>query len=179
MKLPYLDLQWLPPVDKSQYEEAVSAIYQTVGPPEEMSQARVSPVRGVNDRSRSSFQQSKLCQDLTETFGPGTKSLFFRFSSGYIYDWHTDSGRKAAINIVLNEVPSTLMWKYHERGKLYKFVKCPYRVLHPVLINTQIDHMVIVDGDRDRYLLTVGLPASVTFDDACEWIKNYRIDSYF
>ena len=137
----------------------------------------------------SSYSKTMFIQDMakyfdapiSDDFTPGysdvIKTSYWKILPGQGSDWPTDISRNCAINILLNGVDGKCVTLFRNKNKNHRVLQenwaLEYKLYMPVLINTQVEHMVANWSLKERYLLTIGLPKRVNYQDAKEFLKHY------
>jgi hypothetical protein len=89
------------------------------------------------------------------------------------YDWHTDTRRGVAVNMLLNNAKSNCLFSVNETEATHGFVELKYRLGSYYLFNNQVPHMVI-NFSESRYMMSVEFEADkneLTFDQLMGEIK--------
>lgn len=140
---------------KLRYETGYGDIVLAQLPPENLEQD-TKIVRLIKDFGLDKTKQTSIFMMCPNTF----------------YHWHIDGRRKCAINMVLDGWDS-LVLTGRRKGPYYEHLEhVPYTLSKYMLLNTSVPHTVI-NFSQPRYVLSLGLPPSVTFED----ILKYSIDN--
>lgn len=123
-------------------------------------------------KSSDSFQIAQVPRELfkndpmlklIDEYGYGAE--VFRMPAFSQYLWHVDRTRNAAVNVLLDSTNSMSLFERYQAGALLSFMELKYEQDMCYLLNTQVRHSVVnLQGLRD--VLSIGIPKSVTYDDA-------------
>jgi hypothetical protein len=178
-------MKHFPLLDKMYVEEAFAGDYT------HMVNQYTEESKRVPESSHAitSFSETKFVRDLAEHFNTKIsdefatgyaeviKAAYMRVSPNHGIDWHRDISRNCAINILLNDVDGKYVTLFRNKDKNNRVLQenwaLDYELYRPVLINTQVEHMVANWSTKDRYLLTIGLPKNVSFQEAKEFLEKY------
>lgn len=91
-----------------------------------------------------------------------------------IYDWHVDSARTVAINMLLTAHDSShsIFGKSRE-GMIVNTQELKYKPHTMYIFNTQIEHMVI-NWEENRYLFTIEFKDPISYDELVHWAKENK-----
>jgi hypothetical protein len=123
--------------------------------------------------------ESNFGQDLQNALGEAKSAYLYNRPWSY-YDWHRDLSRhECAINFVLTDVPeSRTLFRHPTDCKInYVVQMLEYELYRPVLIKSITEHCVANLSDKHRYVATM-LLYETTFEQAKEWLQNYKCNSY-
>ena len=151
-----------------------SAVQHGVSVDHQRHDARSATVRAPGDMTESRFGQ-----DLQNALGEAKSAYLYNQPWSY-YDWHRDLSRhECAINFVLTDVPeSRTLFRHPSDCRLNYFVQMlEYKLYRPVLISSITEHCVANLSDKHRYVATM-LLYETTFEQAKEWLQNYKCNSY-
>lgn len=90
------------------------------------------------------------------------------------YNWHTDTSRGLAINMLLKDVRSHCLFGFEQDNYNDNFVELKYKPHKFYLFNTQHRHSVI-NFDSPRYVFSVEFvkdKTQLTYDDVYNWCKT-------
>lgn len=92
------------------------------------------------------------------------------------YHWHTDSGSKCSVNMVLKDYKSHTIFSdsgpYENRTYDNNITELQYEPLSWYLFNTQYRHCVINLDETPRYLMTFRFPQNITYHDLLKWYND-------
>lgn len=89
-----------------------------------------------------------------------------------IYDWHTDTKRTVALNMLLTGHKSSYsIFKRSQAGVVINTTHLDYKTDTLYVFNTQQEHMV-VNTYENRWLFTVEFQDEILYDDMVLWIKE-------
>jgi len=98
-----------------------------------------------------------------------------RMEPNTCYNWHTDTDRKAGLNMLLSDDGnSRCVFLAGEPGVVFKTQELKYKPDTYYVFNTQIPHAVL-NTEQPRYLFSVEFlekDRGLTFDELCEDIKG-------
>lgn len=100
------------------------------------------------------------------------KISIFKFPPNVSYYWHTDGIRSCAINMVLAGFDSMTLFGKPQGSFFVDIEKIPYKPDTYVLLNTNRHHSVY-NFSEVRYLLSIGIEKTYTFED----VKNYILEN--
>jgi len=89
------------------------------------------------------------------------------------YDWHIDTRRGVAVNMLLNNAKSNCLFSVNETEAIHNFIELKYRLGSYYLFNNQVSHMVI-NFSESRYMMSVEFEADkneLTFDQLVREMK--------
>ena len=97
----------------------------------------------------------------------------YMFPSMSVYNWHKDVEMGCSMNLVMDDYTAhTLFNTSDQKGIIDKVVELKYEKNKWYLFNSQILHSVINVDHKDRILLTITFPKSVTYHTIFEFIKS-------
>jgi hypothetical protein len=182
----YYHLNHFPLIDEKYAFEAFASVYSDN--PEQSQYTDETSRKPESLLSDTSFSQSQFCKDLANYFNTtisnstvvgysdAIKANYLKVMPYHGIDWHHDISRNCAINVLLNDVVKciTLFRRKNKNNRvLQENWELEYELLRPVLLNTTVEHMIANYSDKPRYLLTIGFPKHVNFDDAKKFLENY------
>jgi len=130
-------------------------------------------------RATCDLTESKFGQDLQNALGEAKSGYLYNQPWSY-YDWHRDLSRhECAINFVLSDVPEARTLFRHPTDCRLNYVvqMLEYKLYRPVLIKSTTEHCVANLSHKHRYMATM-LLYETTFEQAKEWLQNYKCNSY-
>jgi hypothetical protein len=135
---------------------------------------------GPINRVRSSFINSKFCQDITEHFGVKVLAEFYKVEPFTFHKWHRDAIRNVAVNFTIYNNPGSMTFFGEPTSDVHSsLIECHYELRRPMLFNTGARHCILNNSGEPRYLLSVSLVGKdLKFIECTEWFRNYRCDSY-
>jgi hypothetical protein len=98
--------------------------------------------------------------------------LIFKINPMTWYDWHTDSTRQCAINLLLTGFNSYCFFGDRESRDIVNLTELVYEPNTYYLLNTQSKHAVL-NFSETRYVLSIGFNSSTSYQE----ILKYCIDN--
>jgi hypothetical protein len=98
--------------------------------------------------------------------------LLFKINPMTWYDWHTDSTRQCAINLLLTGYNSHCFFGNRENRDLVQLTELTYEPNTYYLLNTQTKHAVL-NFTETRYLLSIGFNSPASYQE----ILKYCVDN--
>ena len=91
-----------------------------------------------------------------------------------IYDWHVDSVRTVAINMLLSaHDTSHSIFDTGRSGMIIDTQELIYKPNTMYIFNTQVPHMV-VNTRQERYLFTIEFKDPISYDELVHWTKENK-----
>lgn len=135
---------------------------------------------GTINRVRSSFINTKFCQDIAEHFEVKVLAEFYKVEPYTFHKWHRDAIRNIAVNFTIYDNPGSMSLFGESVSPVhFDITECQYELRRPMLFNAGQRHCIINNSSEPRYLLSVSLVGKeLLFKDCKEWFLNYHCDSY-
>lgn len=110
-----------------------------------------------------------LCElsNATKNFNP----RIFKMLPYTCYNWHVDTNRGCAINMLLTGPDSHCYFGKHQGTSLLEYQELAYSPDTYYLFNTEELH-TIINGSRDRYVLSLGYVKPATFSKILQVIES-------
>ena len=140
---------------------------------EKLSTLPVVPYFGFNGAPLGPhiFLQDQMMDQLNKTY-PILYAGVVKLDPYTIYDWHTDSRRTVALNMLLTAHESSYsIFKTRAAGMIIDTIHLNYKPNTLYIFNTQKEHMV-VNTHENRWLFTVEFKDEIFYDDMVLWIKE-------
>ena len=141
--------------------------------PERLSGLPTVPYFGFNGAPLGPhmFLQDRMLSELNKYY-PILYAGVVKLDPYTIYDWHTDTKRTVALNMLLTAHESSYsIFKISRAGVIIDSLHLNYKPNTIYVFNTQKEHMVI-NAYEDRWLFTVEFKDEVLYDDMVVWIKE-------
>jgi hypothetical protein len=90
------------------------------------------------------------------------------------YNWHTDTNRGCAINMILSGFDSHCYFGKYQSSSLLEYRELVYKPNVYYLFNTEQLHTVI-NGSQDRYILSIGYHKPNKFNDILNTINSLTL----
>lgn len=117
------------------------------------------------------FLQDQMLDQLNQTY-PILYAGVVKLDPYTIYDWHTDTKRTVALNMLLTAHDSShSIFNTGKAGMIIDTLHLNYKPNTLYVFNTQKEHMVI-NTHEDRWLFTVEFQDQIFYDDMVLWIKE-------
>ena len=112
------------------------------------------------------FHSYPALLDIIHAFGCESKLCILRLQPWYNYSWHVDTPRACSFNLLLSGYHSVCMFGRMRAFRHYDQLSVlPYAENKLWLLNTHAWHS-IVNFSETRYVLSMSLPSTYTFDSA-------------
>jgi hypothetical protein len=108
---------------------------------------------------KSFFKESKLFQVIDQF---NATPLIFKVNPMTWYDWHIDSTRQCAINLLLTGFNSHCFFGDRENRDIVRLTELTYEPNRYYLLNTQMKHAVL-NFSETRYALSIGFNSPFTY----------------
>lgn len=119
----------------------------------------------------SFFKDSKLFPVIKQY---NAVPLIFKMNPMTWYDWHTDSTRQCAINMLLTGFNSHCFFGDRENRDIVNLTELKYDSDCYYLLNTQEKHAVL-NFNETRYLLSIGFNSPNTYSNILQTCKEYKL----
>lgn len=122
------------------------------------------------------FKTEPKLVDLINTMNCHNKLAIYRFKPNTCYKWHIDhAGRNSCINMLIDGYDSlTMFGTPTKNGRFENITKVNYETNKYVLLNVHKFHIVF-NFSEDRYILSIGIPSPITYNDAKQYIIDNQI----
>jgi hypothetical protein len=120
---------------------------------------------------KSFFKDSKLFPVIELV---NATPLIFKMNPMTWYDWHTDSTRQCAINLLLTGYNSHCFFGDRESRDLVHLTELTYSPNTYYLLNTQTKHAVL-NLTETRYLLSIGVNSPFSYREILKTCVDYNL----
>jgi hypothetical protein len=100
--------------------------------------------------------------------------LIFKINPMTWYDWHTDSSRQCAINLLLTGFNSHCFFGDRESRDIVHLTELTYRPNTYYLLNTQTKHAVL-NFTETRYVLSIGFNSPTSYLEILNYCVNNNL----
>lgn len=121
------------------------------------------------------FQKDPKIYQFIKDIGDVNRLSIFRFFGNECYNWHNDSIRAAALNMVISGFNSMCIFgKFANNRRLVNVSKLQHEPNQYYIMNVKQMHTVYNFGNDIRYILSLGLP-NTSYADACEYLHQHDL----
>lgn len=118
------------------------------------------------------FATDPKIYQLIKDIGNINRLAIYRFFGAECYNWHIDSIRPSAINMLISGFDSMCIFgKPDQNRRLINVSRLQHEPNQYYLINVHQFHTVYNFGKETRYILSLGLP-NVNYNGACEYLRQ-------
>ena len=173
----YVLLPNLPLLDNKHIEQARTSTY--FPPHKENTPKELGTRVQSSNTDPLPFTESKFCQDIKNYFG-NVVAKYSIMNPFTMYDWHQDIDRPYCINTLIIQPPNAMTLHRKPINRMvYDIREVEYVMTQPLLFNSSIPHCVINNSNQARCIMSISMIGSKrTWDEAKQWLLNYRIDSF-